>query len=150
MKSILYILTVGLLFSCGAGDGASIDASIVKNNYSAIEDYESVTGGPKMIFNETEYEFPPMIKGDELEHAFYFVNAGDAPLVLTNVKGSCGCTNVEYKEDPILPGEKGRILAEVTTANKTAGKQFRVSVTIESNSLDQKIKLWLKGTPKAE
>ena len=88
MKSILYILTVGLLFSCGAGDGASIDASIVKNNYSAIEDYESVTGGPKMIFNETEYEFPPMIKGDELEHAFYFVNAGDAPLVLTNVKGS--------------------------------------------------------------
>ena len=149
MKNYILFIVVIALVSCNGGTSSSqIDASIVTNNYSALEDFNPVKGGAKILFNEQEYEFEPMEKGDDLEHTFYFVNAGDAPLVLTNVKGSCGCTNVNYSEDPIMPGEKGLITAEVSTATKTVGKQFKVSVTVESNAIEKKMKLWLKGTPR--
>ena len=99
-----------------------------------------------MLFNETEYEFPPVEEGTELEHSFYFVNNGDAPLVLTNVKGSCGCTNVEYPEEPLNPGQKGVIKAEVNNSGKPIGKKFRVGIVVESNGQDSKIRLTLRGT----
>lgn len=141
-----------MLLSCGDGNQevGVIDASTVKNNYSALENFEKETGGATIVFNEKEFEFPPMMQGDELNHTFYFVNAGDEPLILTNVKGSCGCTNVDYPEQPIMPGEKGAITATINTSGKTAGKQFRVAVRVESNAKIKKTKLWLKGTPKAE
>ena len=151
MKNYIFLIISVVLLSCNGGtSGSKIDASLVKNNYSVLEDFEQSSGGPKIIFNELQHEFKSIVKGDELEHTFYFVNAGDSPLILTNVKGSCGCTNVEYTEEPIMPGDKGLIKAEVSTANKSVGKLFKVSVTVESNAIDKKMSLYLKGTPKAE
>ena len=146
MKGLLSFFILLLLFSCESKENRKIDSSIVVNNYSAIENFRQKNGGASLLFNETEYEFPPVEQGTDLEHSFYFVNNGDAPLVLTNVKGSCGCTNVEYPEDPINPGDKGVITAEVNNSGKPVGKKFRVGITVESNGQDPKIRLTLRGT----
>ena len=140
---ILFIL-IGLI-SCGEQGENTIDSSVVVNNYSVLENFKQEKGGASLLFNETEYEFPPSQKGSDLEHSFYFVNSGDAPLVLTKVKGSCGCTNVEYPEEPINPGGKGVITAEVNNSNKPVDKKFRVSITIESNAQKPKMRLNLRG-----
>ena len=145
MKGLLSFLVIVVLFSCGGKDNQKIDSSIVVNNYSALENFNKKKGGASILFNETEFEFSPVKKGTDLEHSFYFVNNGDAPLVLTNVKGSCGCTNVDYPENPINPGEKGVIKAEVNNSGKPVGKSFRVGITVESNGLDPKIRLTLRG-----
>lgn len=152
MKNLFVGLIAVVLLSCGESglESGKIDASIVKNNYSALENFEQKTGGAAIVFNEKEFEFPPMIQGDEMNHSFYFVNAGDEPLILTNVKGSCGCTNVDYPEQPIMPGEKGAITATINTSGKTVGKEFRVAIRVESNAQIKKMKLWVKGTPKAD
>ncbi len=146
MRVLLSFIILLLLFSCGDKDNQNIDSSIVANNYSALENFRQKKGGASLLFNETEYEFPPVEQGTDLEHSFYFVNNGDVPLVLTNVKGSCGCTNVEYPENPISPGEKGVITAEVNNSGKPVGKKFRVGITVESNGQDPKIILTLRGT----
>ncbi|MBI35635.1 MAG: hypothetical protein CMP67_09785 [Flavobacteriales bacterium] len=145
MKTLFFTSLILILFSC-ENKTENIDSSIVVNNYSAIEDFRQINGGASMLFNETEYEFPPVEEGTELEHSFYFVNNGDAPLVLTNVKGSCGCTNVEYPEEPLNPGQKGVIKAEVNNSGKPIGKKFRVGIVVESNGQDSKIRLTLRGT----
>ena len=145
MKGLLSLFILLLLISCESRENQKIDSSIVANNYSALENFQQKNGGASLLFNETEYEFPPVKKGTDLEHSFYFVNNGDAPLVLTNVKGSCGCTNVDYPENPINPGEKGVIKAEVNNSGKPVGKSFRVGITVESNGLDPKIRLTLRG-----
>tara|TARA_B100000401_G_scaffold259353_1_gene176373 strand:+ start:585 stop:1040 length:456 start_codon:yes stop_codon:yes gene_type:complete len=146
MRVLLSFIILLLLFSCGGKDNKNIDSTIVANNYSALENFRQKKGGASLLFNETEYEFPPVEQGTDLEHSFYFVNNGDVPLVLTNVKGSCGCTNVEYPENPIRPGEKGVITAEVNNSGKPVGKKFRVGITVESNGQDPKIILTLRGT----
>lgn len=149
MKKLFTFLSVALLLSCGGEKSPSkIDATTVKNNFAALEEFEKKTGGADILFNEYEYEFPPMEQGDVLYHSFFFVNNGDEPLILTNVKGSCGCTNVEYPEQPIMPGEKGSITAEINTESKAKGKSFRVQVKVESNATENNnVKLWLRGVP---
>lgn len=144
MRKLYFIAPVFVLLACGK-QNENIDASIVKNNYSAIDEFEKLRGGASILFNEMEHEFPAAQKGSDLEHSFYFVNNGDAPLILTNVKGSCGCTNVDYPEAPINPGDKGVIKAEVNNSGKAVGKKFRVGVTVESNALNSKIKLLMSG-----
>ena len=134
-----------MLLSCERRENQKIDSSIVVNNYSALENFRQKNGGASLLFNETEYEFPPVEQGTDLEHSFYFVNNGDAPLVLTNVKGSCGCTNVDYPQNPIKPGEKGIIKAEVNNSRKPIGKKFRIGITVESNGQNPKIRLTLRG-----
>lgn len=150
MKFLLFCSVI-VLFSCnGLEQPSEINSEIVKNNYAALEDYTKTEGSAEIIFNETEYQFPDMEKGEYVSHSFFFVNSGDKPLILTNVKGSCGCTGVEYPEQPIMPGEKGVITAEVNTGSKPAGKLFRVAVTVESNAKTKRVQLWLKGKPKPE
>jgi hypothetical protein len=151
MKKLTFLICVVVLFSCGSGSQTlDIDPSIAKNNFSALENFDKLSGGADILFNEYEFQFPDMEKGDVLEHTFYFVNNGDKPLILTNVKGSCGCTNVEYPDQPILPGEKGAILAEINTEGKKPNKIFRVAVQVQSNAISKKVKLWLKGIPYEE
>jgi hypothetical protein len=145
MRHLLILFIVIGLFSCGKQRKNTIDSSVLVNNYSILENFEQKKGGASLLFNETEYEFPAAQKGSDLEHSFYFVNNGDAPLVLTNVKGSCGCTNVDYPEEPIKPGNKGLITAEVNNSNKPVDKKFRVSITIESNAQEPKMRLNLRG-----
>jgi len=144
MKKLSVIASVFVLFACGGGNN-KIDASMVQNNYSALEEFEKQTGGASILFNEMEHEFPPTEKGNELQHSFFFVNNGSSPLILTNVRGTCGCTNVEYPEDPINPGDKGMITADVNNSSKPIGKKFSVRVFVESNAQEPKMTLKLSG-----
>jgi len=147
-NSISIVIFSLLIISCGGKqDQKDINATTVQNNYTALENFEPTIGGAQIVFNEEEFEFPAMKQGESVIHSFYFVNSGDAPLVLTEVKGSCGCTGVEYPEHPILPGEKGKIDAEVSTATKKAGRTFKVRVYVSSNAIANKVTLMLQGTP---
>lgn len=146
MRRLFLIFPIVALFSCGNNESHKIDSSAVVNNYSALEDFKKKTGGPSILFNEYEHDFDSIVQGTELQHTFYFVNDGDEPLILTNVKGSCGCTNVEYPEQPVLPGEKGSITADVNTSGKPVGKMFKVAVRVQSNAMQEELRLWLKGT----
>lgn len=146
---VIAIGVVAVMSACGGGqtEPAKIDSTVVKNNYSALENFEPVVGGAEIKFNEEDFTFPPMEQGEEVVHSFYFVNTGDAPLVLTEVKGSCGCTGVEYPKEPILPGEKGRIDATIATESKRVDKVFSVRVYVNSNAITNRVVLNLKGVP---
>ncbi len=147
-KYISLVILSAVIVSCGGNtEQTEINSTTVQNNFTALENFVPTTGGASITFNEMEFEFPSMEQGESVMHSFYFVNSGDAPLVLTEVKGSCGCTGVEYPKQPILPGEKGKIDAEVSTATKSIGHTFKVRVYVSSNASENKVTLALKGTP---
>lgn len=149
IASVLKIVSIGsiLLFSsCGeTKNGTNNNDS--KITVAAFENYEKTVGGPQILFSEYEHDFGTVSKDNNLEHTFYFVNSGDAPLVITNAKGSCGCTIPEFETDPINPGEQSKIEVEIDPSNKLEGQVFQVMVRVESNAKDPLIKLTLKGTP---
>lgn len=62
---------------------------------------------------------------------FDFHNAGDRPLTLVKLDPSCGCLapRVEQEKMSYAPGESGRFVVSVKTANESAGpKEYRVRV----------------------
>jgi len=88
--------------------------------------------GPVIKFLEKSHEFSDIYSGDTVYHTFKFVNDGIAPLILSEVLVTCGCTTPTWPKEPILPG-KG---AEIKVMFKSIGKegiQNKV-ITILSNA----------------
>lgn len=64
---------------------------------------------PVMSFETKEHDFGTINEGDKVMYDFKFKNTGEAPLIIMNAKGSCGCTVPEYPKDPIAPGKEEKI-----------------------------------------
>lgn len=69
---------------------------------------------------------------------FEFKNTGNAPLIISNAKGSCGCTVPEWPKEPIAPGAKGVIKVKYDTTRAGA---INKSVTITSNAVNEPTKV---------
>lgn len=82
-------------------------------------------------------------KNSEGTRQFVFKNVGDAAIVISHVKTSCGCTVVTKPEKPILPGETGQLTVNYST-NKTG--TFSKKVSVSSNASEKTIILKIKGT----
>ena len=78
---------------------------------------------------------------------FKFTNSGKEPLIISNAKGSCGCTVPTWPKEPIMPGEKGSI--SVNYATNKAGR-FTKTVTISSNAKTSTARLTIQGTVKPQ
>lgn len=65
---------------------------------------------------------------------FEFKNTGKTAVILTNVKGSCGCTATDYTKTPIAPGKSGTVTATYNAANIGAfTKTVSVTTNVETN-----------------
>ncbi|PVW16967.1 DUF1573 domain-containing protein [Marixanthomonas spongiae] len=97
----------------------------------------------KFEFKSETIDYGEIAKGSDGVRVFEFTNVGDAPLVVTDVKSSCGCTVPKKPEKAVAPGETGEIQVEYDT--KRVGP-IRKTVTVYSNA-DQPVKaLKIKGT----
>ena len=73
---------------------------------------------------------------------FTFTNTGNAPLLITKVKTTCGCTVPSYSKAPILPGETGELNIKYNTKRLGA---FTKTVTVMSNAEGGNKILKIKG-----
>ncbi len=74
--------------------------------------------------------------------AFKFKNVGNAPIVISNVKGSCGCTVPTKPDHAIMPGESAEIGVKYATDRIGA---FSKTVTVTSNASEGTVVLKIKG-----
>jgi hypothetical protein len=96
----------------------------------------------KISFKAETIDYGTIAKGSDGVRVFEFTNTGDAPLIVSDVKSSCGCTVPKKPEGPIAPGASGKI--EVKYDTNRVGP-IRKTVTVYSNA-DQPIKaLKIKG-----
>jgi hypothetical protein len=65
--------------------------------------------GPVMTFESTTVDYGEIERGAERIRTVTFTNTGDAPLVITNARGSCGCTVPDWPKEPIMPGESSSL-----------------------------------------
>ena len=65
-------------------------------------------GKAKIVFEQTEHNFGSFKESDGVQSTtFKFKNEGAVPLVLNNVRPSCGCTTPKWSREPIAPGASG-------------------------------------------
>ncbi len=101
--------------------------------------------GPAISWKATVHDFGTFKEEAGIQTAtFEFVNTGNAPLYLTNVKASCGCTTPEWSKEPIQPGGKGYVKAAYNPANRPG--KFNKSITVTTNETTQPTSvLYIKG-----
>ncbi|MFC4872180.1 DUF1573 domain-containing protein [Negadavirga shengliensis] len=94
-------------------------------------------------FEMTEFDFGTIQEGEVVEHLFTFKNAGQAPLVISNIQASCGCTSPDWTKTPIKPGEEGFVKVVFNSAGKSGAQS--PTVTIQANTSPNVTRLRLKG-----
>ncbi|MCH2194434.1 DUF1573 domain-containing protein [Kordia sp.] len=96
----------------------------------------------KIKFKSETIDYGTIEKGADGVRVFEFENTGTAPLVITRVYSSCGCTIPKKPEKPILPGESGVI--EVKYDTKRVGP-IRKTITVYSNADEPTKAIKIKG-----
>lgn len=101
----------------------------------------------EMTFETDSHDFGTIEYAGNGTYEFKFKNTGKEPLIISNAKGSCGCTVPTYPKDvPIKPGESNVI--KVTYDTKRAGN-FTKTVTINSNAKTPEKVITIKGVVQA-
>ncbi len=93
-------------------------------------------------FETASIDYGKITKGDDGVRVFEFTNIGDAPLIITKIKSTCGCTVPKKPEKPIMPGKKGQIAVSYDT--KRVGG-FSKGITVFSNAKTPQKRLKIKG-----
>ena len=148
MKKGIYILIpiiAILLIACNQKpktkeDG--IDSDIVNNPNSANgkDDNKNV---PIFKFSEESFNFGTIKEGAKVHHTFKFKNVGNAPLVISNAHGSCGCTIPTFSEKPVPAGGDGEIEVSFNSAGK--GGVNDKTVTIIANTIPNSHTIHIMG-----
>ncbi len=99
----------------------------------------------EMIFKDTLHVFGTVWYQSEAVYEFTFKNTGNVPLIIKNVKSSCGCTVPEWSKEPVLPKQKGIIKVKYDT--KKIGEFYKI-ITVYSNAVNSPVKLYVQGTVK--
>ncbi|MGJ5642151.1 DUF1573 domain-containing protein [Formosa sp. S-31] len=120
MKQLITILFIGLIsFSIQAQDKVA-----------------------KIKFKSETIDYGTIEKGANGVRVFEFTNTGDAPLIVSKVTSSCGCTVPKKPDAPILPGETGQIEVKYDT-NRVM--PIRKTITVISNADTPTVALKIKG-----
>ncbi|WP_236976571.1 DUF1573 domain-containing protein [Membranihabitans maritimus] len=153
-RNILLILLITTVFtSCKnssnqsetnkAANDISSSISIPMDENKAID----TTDVAKVQFQATEVSFDTISHGDRITKIFNFTNIGKRPLLIYDVRTSCGCTAVDYPKDFIRPGESGKL--EVTF-DSTGRKGYQnKSINVIGNTFPTRTLLYLHGFVKS-
>lgn len=95
-----------------------------------------------IVFNKMAHDYGTIVQGSDGNCEFKFVNKGKAPIILNNVKASCGCTSPDWTRTPVAPGETGTIKVAYNTNLVGA---FNKTVTVNSNAKNAQVVLLIKG-----
>lgn len=99
---------------------------------------------PTIVFNELEHDFGTFKESDGNQTTtFKFTNNGDVPLILNNVRASCGCTTPKWTREPVAPGKTGEIQVSYNPKNRPGS--FNKSVMVRSNAENGTTVLRIKG-----
>lgn len=99
---------------------------------------------PVITFERTEHDFGKINEADgKVTTVFTFKNEGMEPLILSNVRASCGCTTPKWPRQPIEAGQSG----EITVTYNPNGRpgRFTKTVTITSNATEPTTRVTIKG-----
>lgn len=142
----LFLVAVVALFmaSCQSGnqdvrnaavENAQDPAAVQPANPADPSAPAAAPTGPttNMEFNETTFDFGTVQDGEMVSHTYNFKNTGSEPLILSDAKGSCGCTVPKWPREPIAPGASGQITVEFNSKGKGGKRNQKVTITANTN-----------------
>ncbi|WNH09670.1 DUF1573 domain-containing protein [Thalassobellus suaedae] len=152
MKKVIFglsALCIIAFVSCKENAAKKIEES---NVIAAAERDANSTKFPVIEFDKTEHDFGEIEAKAPQETTFTYKNTGDAPLVVTNIKSSCGCTvPQDWSRDPLAPGESASFTVKFNgSGSNKVSKTITVTANTEKGSEIVKITAFVKPDPNAQ
>ena len=152
MKRLAIIATCIALVSVSAcnketkADDKAVEVTtdLINNNATAEEGaVVDEANAPQFEFEETVMQFGEISQGEKVKRMFKFTNVGKSNLIISDAKGSCGCTVPLWPKNPIAPGEE----AEIEVVFNSNGKSGHVknTVTLVANTVPNIMILAIEG-----
>ena len=143
MKQLILLLVSLALVSCNSSsDEKTITTDLVNSPLTANSNAEKVLT-PNIEMLETSYNFGEIHQGESVTHDFILKNTGDADLLISAAKGSCGCTVPQWPKTPIAKGKEAEIKVTFNSAGRS-GKQNK-TVTLVTNAIPNTKVLTING-----
>jgi len=156
--SVVALFAMIAMVSCNSdGATAKTDTSAVPaaattsttTTKPATPSEPAVPAGPttSIEFADNEFDYGTIQEGDVVEHVYKFTNTGTEPLIISNAKGSCGCTVPQWPKEPISPGADGEIKVKFDSKGKgkVGGGNQSKRVTLTANTDPVNTYLTIKG-----
>ena len=149
-KIVLGLSTLCLIAftSCKENVAQKIEES---NIAAAAERDATASKFPVIEFDKREHDFGEIEKNTPVETSFTYTNTGDAPLVITDIKSTCGCTvPQDWSREPLAPGNSGKFSVKFngSGANKVT-KSINITANTEKGTESVKITAFVKPDPNA-
>ena len=128
----------------------NVAKKIEETNIAAAAERDAVASKfPVLEFDKKEHDFGEIEAKTKVETTFKYTNTGDAPLVITNIKSSCGCTvPQDWSREPLLPGDKGEFTVKFNgSGSNKVSKTITVTANTEKGSEIVKISAFVKPDP---
>jgi hypothetical protein len=154
-KNLIIFISLPLILSCKQQsekkdnglaevrlDGKTSNAEIIRMPISADNPLDT-NALAKISFEETVYDFGTVKEGAPVNHTFKFKNTGKAPLLITDIRTTCGCTVPEWNKKPILPDASDAVNVKFDTKGKTDKQEKKI--TILANTIPSETVIILRG-----
>ena len=151
MKKLFLTLTIASLVvftSCKENAAEKINQENVSK--AAERDSQSIVF-PNISFDKTEHDFGQIMNGTPVETTFSYTNTGKSPLVITDIKSTCGCTVPQgWSKEPLMPGASSLFSVKFNGkgANKTS-KTITLTTNTEKGREQVKITAFITPDPNA-
>ena len=137
-KIFIYVLSLVIITACDdmtkkVEIKEQYSSGLVNNLRTAEANKENAGGEPAFTFDKEEHDFGTLIDGEKVSYSFRFTNSGDAPLIISTAKGSCGCTVPNWPKEPISPGEGGTIDVTFNSSGRSGIQTKAVTLTANTN-----------------
>jgi hypothetical protein len=123
-------------------DGKTSNADIVRMPVTANTPLDT-NNIAKITMEETDFNFGSVNEGDVVKHTFKLKNVGNQPLLITDIRTTCGCTVPTWNKSPIAAKANDQVEVKFDTKGK-ANEQVK-KITIIANTFPSETELILRG-----
>jgi hypothetical protein len=120
-----------LVLACGVTVAMQAQTEAPATTTPTEEAAAAPTSGAVVTFEALEIDYGTIEQDADPFRIFKFKNTGTEPLLITNARGSCGCTVPSYSKAPVAPGETSEVKVRYDTHRLG---QFRKRVTLTTNA----------------
>ena len=138
-RIVLSLLVVFVLISCETNNN-NISTDLVNNPVSA-DGINKGANVPVIQFEKTEHDYGKILQGEQVSYTFKFKNVGDAPLLITSIEKTCGCTSPEFTRTPVKPGDDGKITITYDSKGHKGFQNKRLIVKANTNPSESIIRI---------
>ena len=104
-----------------------------KNNNKEVETYYN-SDSAVLYYDDYHFKLDTITVGKTESYVFHYTNKGKAPLIVYKVFTSCGCVQLSYNQEPLMPNRSDSIKFDMTIQDNG---YFQKAIVVRNNSINE-------------